>query len=59
MAHRLTPVQKVLADGCHLNRDMQALVEDAGFAWQQVNTVYAKGVPAIGQFMLWGRAVLV
>ncbi|MDP8965216.1 MAG: class I SAM-dependent methyltransferase [Cyanobacteriota bacterium] len=25
--HRLTPIQKVLADGCHLNRDIQALVE--------------------------------
>ncbi|MFN6569806.1 class I SAM-dependent methyltransferase [Dendronalium sp. ChiSLP03b] len=25
--HRLTPIQKVLADGCHLNRDIQKLVE--------------------------------
>lgn len=25
--HRLTPIQKVLADGCHLNRNIQALVE--------------------------------
>jgi ubiquinone/menaquinone biosynthesis C-methylase UbiE len=25
--HRLTPIQKVVADGCHLNRDIQKLVE--------------------------------
>ncbi|BBD62727.1 putative methyltransferase (plasmid) [Nostoc sp. HK-01] len=25
--HRLTPFQKVIADGCHLNRDIQKLVE--------------------------------
>lgn len=25
--HRLTPIQKVIADGCHLNRDIQKLVE--------------------------------
>lgn len=25
--HRLTPIQKVIADGCHLNRDIQKPVE--------------------------------
>jgi ubiquinone/menaquinone biosynthesis C-methylase UbiE len=25
--HRLTPIQKVIGDGCHLNRDIQKLVE--------------------------------
>jgi ubiquinone/menaquinone biosynthesis C-methylase UbiE len=25
--NRLTPIQKVIGDGCHLNRDIQALVE--------------------------------
>ncbi|MEH1813086.1 MAG: class I SAM-dependent methyltransferase [Nostoc sp.] len=25
--HRLTPIQKVVADGCHLNRDIQKLIE--------------------------------
>ncbi|WP_341532074.1 class I SAM-dependent methyltransferase (plasmid) [Nostoc sp. UHCC 0302] len=25
--HRLTPIQKVIADGCHLNRDIQKLLE--------------------------------
>lgn len=26
--NRLTPIQKVIADGCHLNRDIQRLVEN-------------------------------
>jgi ubiquinone/menaquinone biosynthesis C-methylase UbiE len=25
--HRLTPIQKIIADGCHLDRDIQGLVE--------------------------------
>lgn len=29
----LTPVNRVLACGCHLDRPMRALVEDAGFRW--------------------------
>jgi ubiquinone/menaquinone biosynthesis C-methylase UbiE len=30
--HRLTPVQKVVGVGCHLNRDTAALVRAAGFS---------------------------
>jgi ubiquinone/menaquinone biosynthesis C-methylase UbiE len=29
---RLTPIQKILADGCHLNRDMEKIVGDSGLA---------------------------
>lgn len=28
--HRLTPLQKRLGDGCHLNRDIAALIRDSG-----------------------------
>ena len=28
--HRLTPVQKFVAGGCHLNRDIKALITDSG-----------------------------
>lgn len=34
----LTPVSKCLAGGCHLNRDMEALIEAAGFATVTVST---------------------
>lgn len=34
--HRLTPVQKVVGVGCHLNRDTAALVRAAGFTLPEV-----------------------
>ena len=29
--HRLNPLQKIIGDGCHLNRDMNQLVRGAAF----------------------------
>lgn len=54
--HRLTPVQKVLADGCHLDRDMLALVREAGFSQINARQFLADGVPALGSFMTLGVA---
>lgn len=53
---RLTPIQKVVADGCHLDRDMFALVKAAGFELIEQHTFDAQGVPSIGRFMVLGRA---
>ena len=53
---RLTPIQKVVADGCHLDRDMFALVKAAGFELIEQHTFEAQGVPSIGRFMVLGRA---
>jgi ubiquinone/menaquinone biosynthesis C-methylase UbiE len=41
--HRLTPVWKRLVGGCHLDRDMRVLVEDAGFAFERIETGYIPG----------------
>ncbi len=41
--NRIEPVQKRLADGCHLTRDIAELVEQAGFELEQVSSRYAKG----------------
>jgi ubiquinone/menaquinone biosynthesis C-methylase UbiE len=54
--HRLTPVQKVIADGCHLDRDIKALVRAAGFRIDSVHEFLADGVPRIGSFMTLGVA---
>ena len=40
---RLEPVQKRLADGCHLTRDAAGLVRSAGFEIERVESRYAKG----------------
>ncbi|MGO8873846.1 MAG: class I SAM-dependent methyltransferase [Acidimicrobiales bacterium] len=41
--HRLDPWQRRLADGCHLTRDAETLVADAGFLIERVEHRYAKG----------------
>ena len=40
---RLEPVQKRIADGCHLTRDAADLVRRAGFEIERVESRYAKG----------------
>lgn len=40
---RLTPLWKPLAGGCHLDRDIPALIEAGGFHIRELNTAYLKG----------------
>jgi ubiquinone/menaquinone biosynthesis C-methylase UbiE len=42
--HRLNPLQKAIAGGCNLNRDIPALVRDAGFTIESLETGYAPEV---------------
>lgn len=42
---RLEPMQKRLMGGCHLTRDIRALVEDAGFTVTDAEVFYQDGVP--------------
>lgn len=41
--HRLTPIWKPLAGGCHLNRDIPALIEAGGFSIGELHTEYLPG----------------
>ena len=41
--HRLEPMQKRLADGCHLTRDPVALVTAAGFEIIETTSLYGRG----------------
>ena len=41
--NRITPIWKPLAGGCHLNRDIPALINAGGFTIQQLETSYLKG----------------
>ena len=52
---RLTPVWKRIGGGCHLNRPIRSLVENAGFAITELRTGYMKG-PKPMTFMYEGRA---
>lgn len=55
--HRLTPVQKRLAGGCHLDRDIPALIEAGGFRITAVDRFYADGEPKPFGSTYLGRAV--
>ena len=48
--HRLTPIQKVIADGCHLDRQIRQLIEHQ-FATLTVKEFYAENLPKmVGYF---------
>lgn len=53
---RIEPVQKRLADGCHLTRDPAELVSDAGFEIAHVESRYATG-PKPWTWMTEGAAI--
>ena len=56
---RLEPLNKRLAGGCHLTRDIPRLIEDAGFAIEHLNKYYFKGEPKVFGHTFEGRAVKV
>jgi ubiquinone/menaquinone biosynthesis C-methylase UbiE len=52
---RLTPVWKRVGGGCHLNRAIQMLIENAGFQFERLETGYMRG-PKPFTFMYEGSA---
>jgi len=55
---RLTPLWKHIGGGCHLNRPIRRLIEDAGFRIEHLETGYMKG-PKPMTFMYEGSARIV
>lgn len=54
--NRLTPIQKVIADGCHLNRRIKELVEQQ-FLTVTIKQFYAPKLPKVIGYMYQGIAV--
>ena len=52
---RLTPLQRRVAGGCHLNRPIDKLVAGSGFAMTKMDNYYAKGPRPFG-YMFEGIA---
>ncbi|MFD4293657.1 class I SAM-dependent methyltransferase [Rhodococcus sp. NPDC058505] len=44
---RFEPIQKTVAGGCHLTRDIPALVRAAGFEIRDLDSFYQEGAPKI------------
>lgn len=55
--HRLTPLQKKLLGGCHLDRDIKQLIKEQGFQFQNIKEFYAEGFPKTSGYMYQGKAV--
>lgn len=56
---RLEPLQKRIAGGCHLTRDIPRLIRDAGFTIEHLDTYYFHGDPRTFGHTFEGRAVKV
>jgi hypothetical protein len=54
--HRLTPLQKRIADGCHLDRAIADLVK-IHFPALTINTFYAENLPKVGGYFYQGTAI--
>lgn len=54
--HRLNPVWKRIAGGCHLDRPIPRLLESRGFAVRELASGYLPG-PRFATFNYWGMAV--
>jgi SAM-dependent methyltransferase len=52
---RLTPIQRRIAGGCHLNREIEALIAASGFELVSLRNFYLVGPKALG-YMYVGRA---
>jgi ubiquinone/menaquinone biosynthesis C-methylase UbiE len=56
--HRLTPIQKIIGDGCHLNRPIGSMVEDEGFQISELETFYMPKTPRFAGYMFRGIATV-
>jgi ubiquinone/menaquinone biosynthesis C-methylase UbiE len=54
--NRLTPIQKVIADGCHLNRNIRQIVKDK-FKNLTIEEFYMPDTPKIAGYMYKGVAI--
>jgi SAM-dependent methyltransferase len=55
--HRCNGLERRLAGGCNLDRDIPALIENGGLAVRKLDTYYAKGDPKPWGWTFEGRAV--
>ncbi len=53
--HRLTPLWSKLAGGCHLDRNIPALLSEAGFRSTDLQAMYLPGPRALS-YHYWGTA---
>jgi SAM-dependent methyltransferase len=53
---RIEPLWRVIGGGCHLTRDIPGMIRAAGFAMENVDTMYLPRSPKWASFNYWGSA---
>lgn len=53
---RINPLWKKFAGGCNLNRPIPHLIEESGFAVEQLDQRYLPSTPRLFGYNYWGRA---
>ena len=51
---RIDPFWGKIAGGCHLNRDIQKLITDAGFSFESLDKMYIPSTPKFTGYNYWG-----
>lgn len=54
--HRLTPIQRVVACGCELDRDIRGILTRNGFRFERVRSQYQPGEPRAFAYFTLGEA---
>lgn len=54
--NRINPIWKVIAGGCHVNRDIPKLLNEGGFSITQMDSMYLPSTPRFAGFNYWGTA---
>ena len=52
--NRIDPFWGKIAGGCHLNRDIQKLIADAGFSFESLDKMYIPSTPKFAGYNYWG-----
>jgi ubiquinone/menaquinone biosynthesis C-methylase UbiE len=52
--NRIDPFWSKIAGGCHLNRDIQKLITDAGFSFESLDKMYLPSTPKFAGYNYWG-----
>ncbi len=55
--NRIDPYWGKIAGGCHLNRNIPALISAAGFKIESMEQMYLPGTPKFAGYNYWGTAV--
>ncbi|HWA77498.1 MAG TPA: class I SAM-dependent methyltransferase [Polyangiaceae bacterium] len=53
---RLEPVWRPLAGGCHLTRDVEAMITASGWRIDRAERMYLPGAPRFAGYNVWGSA---